>query len=67
LKGLSLTSFKEPIKSQKKPRKINEKEKEGKEGARAGGRNAACEKIQSGAVHRVKWTWVMHTNNLHIQ
>jgi hypothetical protein len=50
LKGLSLSSFKEPIKSQKKPRKINEKEKEGKEGAGAGGRNATCEKIKSGAV-----------------
>jgi hypothetical protein len=48
LKGLSLSSFKEPIKSQKKPRKINEKEKEGKEGAGAAGRNVACEKINQG-------------------
>jgi hypothetical protein len=51
LKGLSLSSFKEPIKSQKKPRKINEREKEGKEGVGAGGRNAACEKKNHGQCH----------------
>ncbi len=36
-KGSPSQASKEPIKSQKMPRKMNEKEKEGKEGAGAGG------------------------------
>jgi len=31
------------------------------------GSPSQASKSQSGAVHRVKWTWVMQTNNLHIQ